>query len=127
MEPFVDIHCHILPGVDDGPNAWEQSLEMARLALADGTATVIATPHQLGGYPQNHGEMIRQRTRELQQALDREGIALTVLPGADVRIEPELVAKIRAGAVLTLADGGHMCSWKCRTTCVSPWIACWPS
>jgi protein-tyrosine phosphatase len=51
--------------------------------------------------------MIRQRTRELQRALDREGIALTVLPGADVRIEPELVAKIRAGAVLTLADGGR--------------------
>jgi len=103
--PLVDIHCHLLPGLDDGAGDWEESLAMARLAAADGVSTIVATPHQLGNYGQNHGEAIRARCRELQELLDRHGIELAVLPGADVRIEPELVAKIRSGEVLTLADG----------------------
>jgi protein-tyrosine phosphatase len=47
-EAFVDIHCHLLPGIDDGSQSWEQSLEMAAMAVGDGIATIVATPHQLG-------------------------------------------------------------------------------
>ena len=47
---FVDIHCHMLPGLDDGADSWEESLAMARLSVADGFSTVITTPHQLGNY-----------------------------------------------------------------------------
>lgn len=103
-EPFVDIHCHLLPGIDDGAASWEDSLAMARLAAADGIATVVATPHQLGNYRQNHGDAIRARAVKFQQMLDDRGVPLRVLPGADVRIEPDLALAVADGSVLTLAD-----------------------
>jgi protein-tyrosine phosphatase len=104
--PFVDIHCHLIPGIDDGSQSWEQSLAMAGMAAADGFGTIVATPHQLGNFGHNHGSHIRIRTAELQQLLDQHGIALRVLPGADVRIEAGMVEKLRSGEVLTLADQG---------------------
>ncbi len=101
---FVDIHCHMLPGIDDGAADWAESLAMARLAAADGISTVVATPHQLGSYARNDGDAIRASCRQFQELLDREGIPLRVLPGGDVRIEPDLVRKVRTGEVVTLAD-----------------------
>lgn len=106
-EPFVDIHCHLLPAIDDGAKSWEESLAMARLAAADGTETVVVTPHQLGSFGHNLGRDIRVRTADLQRRLDQAGIALSVLPGADVRIESGMVAALRTGDVLTLADRGR--------------------
>jgi protein-tyrosine phosphatase len=104
FEPFVDIHCHLVPGIDDGAKTWEESLAMARMAVADGTATIIVTPHQLGTYGHNTGDVIRARTRQLQQFLDDQDVPLQVLPGGDVRIEPDMIAKLRTGEVMTLAD-----------------------
>jgi protein-tyrosine phosphatase len=92
----------LLPGIDDGPADWDQSLAMARTAAGDGIAAVIATPHQLGNYGHNRAETIHQLVAELQAVLDRCEIPLCVLPGADVRIEPEMIRKVLAGEVLTL-------------------------
>ena len=102
--PLVDIHCHLVAGIDDGAADSDESLAMARMAAADGIVTVVATPHQLGAHGQNTGDTIRAQCRQLQGLLDAHGVGLRVLPGADVRIEPEMIAKIRAGDVLTLAD-----------------------
>ena len=77
---------------------------MARMAVADGIETIVVTPHQLGGFAQNHGDAIRERTEELAQLLAEHEIPLTVLPGADVRIEPGMIALVRQGEVLSLAD-----------------------
>jgi protein-tyrosine phosphatase len=77
---------------------------MARLAVAQGTSTIIATPHQLGSFGHNRGDDIRSRVAELQQQLDAAGVAIRVLPGADVRIEPGMVDAIVSGEVLTLGD-----------------------
>jgi len=104
VEPLVDIHCHLLPELDDGPASWSEALAMAELAAADGITTIIATPHQLGTYGRNSASAIRAAAARMQQLLDERGIALRVLPGADVRIEPDLIAKVHAGEVLTLAD-----------------------
>ena len=103
-EPFVDIHCHLVCGIDDGSKSWDETLAMARMATQDGIGTIVVTPHQLGNFGHNHGDLIRQRTAELQQFLDQNDVPLTVLPGADVRIEEGLVAKIRNGQVVSLAD-----------------------
>ncbi|MCH8924059.1 MAG: capsular biosynthesis protein [Planctomycetes bacterium] len=102
--PFVDIHCHLIPGIDDGANCPAQALEMARMAAGDGITTVIATPHQLGNFAHNEGATIRDAVARLQQNLDENDVPLRVLAGADVRIEPEMVQKILAGEVLSLAD-----------------------
>jgi protein-tyrosine phosphatase len=104
---FVDIHCHMLPGIDDGAADWGESLAMAQMAADDGIATVIATPHQLGICRGNRGEEIRRRTTELQARLQAAGVPLTVLPGADVRVDADIVEQIAAGEVLTLGDHGR--------------------
>jgi protein-tyrosine phosphatase len=101
---FVDIHCHLLPGLDDGASTLDNALAMARLAAADGIKTIVATPHQLGTFSKNSGNAIREAAARFQQELDQRGIPIRVLPGADVRIEPDLVKKIRLGEVLALAD-----------------------
>ncbi len=101
---FVDIHCHLLPGIDDGAKDWNDTLAMARLAVADGTTTIVATPHQLGSFGHNHADTIRSLTAEVRQRLAAENIPLNLLSGADVRIEPGLVQRIQAGEVLTLGD-----------------------
>lgn len=106
-ESFIDIHCHLLPGVDDGAASWEDALAMARMAVADGVSTAIVTPHQLGTNRALDGSAIRAKTAHLQQFLNQNGAELRVLPGAEVRIEPDLIDKVREGEVLTLADRGR--------------------
>jgi protein-tyrosine phosphatase len=102
--PFVDIHCHLLPALDDGPGDWDEALAMAEIAAADGIAAIVATPHQLGGYLQNTPEKIRDQVKQFQRLLQERDIGLELLPGADVRIEPDLPYKIQTDRVLTLAD-----------------------
>lgn len=104
QEAFVDIHCHLLPGIDDGSSSWECTLAMAEMAVNDGTRTIIVTPHQLGNFSCNSGEDIRNRTRELQQVLNQHQIPLQVLPGADVRIEDNMLEQLGSGEVLSLGD-----------------------
>ncbi len=104
---FVDIHCHLLPELDDGAGSWHEALAMARLAADDGISTIVATVHQLGNFAANRGDEIRAQAKRLQAMLSERGIPLKVLPGADVRIEPGMIGKIRTGEVLTLADRGR--------------------
>ncbi len=104
IETFADIHCHLIPRIDDGSQSWEQTLAMAAMAVADGIRTIVVTPHQLGSFAHNRGDVIRKRTAELEQFLREHGVSLRVLPGADVRIEPGMIDKLRSGDVLTLAD-----------------------
>ena len=101
---FVDIHCHLLPEIDDGSTDWETTLGMARMAATDGTQTIIVTPHQLGNFSQNRGDDIRARTVQLQEVLDQHGIALRVLPGGDVRIEDGMITGLVSGDVMSLGD-----------------------
>ena len=104
---MYDIHCHLLPDLDDGAPDWEESLAMARLAHQDGTRGIIATPHQMGRYRSNTSALIRQLTRELNARLEAEQIDLRVLPGGDVRVEDDLLAEIVADRVLSLGDHGR--------------------
>ena len=104
VESFVDIHCHLLPGIDDGASSLEESLAMAKMAAADGIETMICTPHQCGNYACNRGDDIRTAVAELQIALERDGVPISVLAGADVRIESNLIEQVARGEVLSLAD-----------------------
>jgi protein-tyrosine phosphatase len=104
---FVDIHCHLLPELDDGARSSDEALAMAEMASADGISTIVATPHQLGNFAANRGDEIREQAEHFQATLRKKKIPLKVFPGADVRIEPGMIGKIRAGEVLTLADRGR--------------------
>jgi len=85
----IDLHCHLLPGIDDGPAHMDDALAMAQQAVADGIHTVVVTPHIHPGRYNNERHTIKQATQQLHTALQAHGIALRVLPGAEVRISPE--------------------------------------
>ncbi len=101
---FADIHCHLLPGIDDGAADLETSIAMAQMAVADGIHTIVVTPHQLGNFSHNQGDDIRQQTVLLQRVLAERRIPLEILPGGDVRIEDGMIEKIVSGEVLSLGD-----------------------
>ena len=104
MSGFTDIHCHLLPGIDDGSTDWSETLAMARMAVDDGISTIIATPHQCGNYADNDGGTIREFVSQVQAFLDQNKVPLEVLPGADVRIETNLVQDLQSGQLVSLAD-----------------------
>ena len=81
---MIDLHSHILPGLDDGATDLSVSLAMARAFVADGVEVVACTPHILPGLYQNTGPGIRQATAQLQQALDDEAIPLRLSPAPTI-------------------------------------------
>jgi protein-tyrosine phosphatase len=101
---FTDVHCHLLPAIDDGPKDWQGTLALARAAVSEGIDTIIATPHQLGHYERNTLERIVELVAEGQGRIKRENIPLTILPGADVRVREDLVHLLKHRQVVTLAD-----------------------
>ncbi len=79
---MIDIHCHILSGIDDGAAEFHESIEMARIAARDGIHTIVATPHiQNDQYPE---QSILERIQHLNLALTRLGISVEILPGAEI-------------------------------------------
>ncbi len=104
---MVDLHSHLLPGVDDGAPDLTTALAMARLAVADGIAVMACTPHIYPGLYENQGPAIRQAVAELQVHLDEADIALRVTYGADTHLAPDLVAGLRSGRVPTLHNSRY--------------------
>jgi protein-tyrosine phosphatase len=101
----VDVHCHILPGIDDGPKDLDESLALARSLMRDGITTVIATPHQLGRYDgHNQSQDIRQRVAAFQTILDEKKIPLHVISGGEVRVDERITKLLAEDRILTLAD-----------------------
>jgi protein-tyrosine phosphatase len=105
---LIDLHCHLLPGVDDGAADLAMSLEMARRACADGITTTVCTPHILPAVYENKGPDIRSAVTSLQQALSEAGIPLRLLAGADVHMVPDLVPGLEQGRILTLAGSRYL-------------------
>jgi protein-tyrosine phosphatase len=101
---LTDLHCHMLPGIDDGAHHLGESLAMARIAVQDGISTAVLTPHHLKGDYTNPADVVRRRCRELGVELERAGIALDVLPGSELHLVPELPEAIHRGQALTIAD-----------------------
>lgn len=105
---MIDLHCHILPGLDDGAADLAAALDMARAFVADGVSVVACTPHILPGLYHNTGAGIRRAVADLQGVLEQEGIPLKLVPGADNHITPDCVAKLGTGELLALADSRYV-------------------
>jgi protein-tyrosine phosphatase len=103
---LIDIHCHILHGIDDGPESRDESLAMARRAVGDGIHTIVATPHTLNGRYTNHIQDIAARVAGLREALSENHIDLTVHEGADVRLCPGMLELMKSGHAGTIKNAG---------------------
>jgi protein-tyrosine phosphatase len=104
---LIDLHCHLLPGIDDGAKDLDISLAMARIAASEGVTTIACTPHILPGVYNNRGPDIRQAVARLQKSVSEEGIPIRLVTGADVHIALDLALQLGDGRALTLNDSRY--------------------
>jgi protein-tyrosine phosphatase len=105
---MIDLHCHILPNVDDGPKDLAESVEMARQAVQQGIKTIIATPHHRNEKYENHGQTIFRQVEEFNRVLKSENLDLTILPGQETRIFGEMVEGLESGEILPMNQGKYV-------------------
>lgn len=105
---MIDLHCHILPGIDDGAADLSVSLAMAKAFVEQGVTVVACTPHILPGLYHNTGPAIRAATQQLQSMLVQEEIPLQLTTGADAHMAPDFIAGLRSGRVLSIADSRYV-------------------
>src|SRR5260370_4797840 len=92
--PMVDVHCHILPGLDDGPEGIEESLAMAESAISDGITHVVATPHCSNDYPFDYA-LVQCLLERLQTQI---GDRLKLATGCDFHLNPQNLEALRTDA-----------------------------
>jgi protein-tyrosine phosphatase len=102
---MIDLHCHILPGVDDGPATVAEAILLARRAAEDGITTIAATPHFHWSYPAVDAASIRAGVRDLQPRLDAAGTGVQVVTGAEVGHTRAATLSDAALRELTLGGG----------------------
>ena len=103
---MVDLHCHLLPGIDDGSKSMEISLRLAREATENGVTHALLTPHHMNGHYVNHKQDVIQRTKEFQKHINDHGIPLTVFPGQEVRINGQLLEALDKDDILFADTAG---------------------
>lgn len=133
---MIDLHSHILPGLDDGAETIEESIQMSWISYRDGIRTIVATPHTLNGIYQNDRSVILTKVQELNEMIMKFGVrssesgvknlqsailnpqssmssafsllpsAIRVLPGADVHFSEQILRQLDQGKATTVGDGG---------------------
>jgi protein-tyrosine phosphatase len=105
---MIDLHCHMLPGIDDGAPDLQVAIAMARCAVADGITHVACTPHIYPGLYENNRDGILAAIASLREVLQKEGIDITLLEGADTHLTPDLIEGIRSRRIPTLNDTRYL-------------------
>lgn len=97
---MVDLHCHLLPGIDDGSKNMKISLRLAKEATKNGITHALLTPHHMNGRYVNHKQDVIKLTTEFQKELKNHSIPLTVFPGQEVRINGRLIEALDKDDIL---------------------------
>ncbi len=101
---MIDIHSHILPGVDDGAENELASIEMAKAAIEEGITHIVASPHHKNRTYDNYRDEIRSNVAVLNDLFAIEKLDITVLPGQEVRIYGDILLDIEKGDIQTVND-----------------------
>jgi protein-tyrosine phosphatase len=104
---LIDLHCHILPGIDDGPLDMEGSLKMAECAIRDGTHTLVATPHSLNGFYHNPLAHIISHIKQLKDVFRAKQIPIDICPGAEVRIHQDTDRFLKEDIIASINNTGQ--------------------
>ncbi|MHB1127149.1 MAG: tyrosine-protein phosphatase [Bacillota bacterium] len=102
---MIDLHTHVLPGIDDGPRDWDVALQMLKGFTACEMQTIVATPHFMDGYSTTPDE-VRSLCTQLRQKAADLGVELEIMPGMEVYLSPDLPEMFRKNKILTLNDSG---------------------
>ncbi len=110
IRKYVDIHCHVLPGVDDGAADVEQSQRMLRMAAQEGVCDIIVTPHYKAGRGRRNAtcERVRTLVQEMQDWLDSESIPIHLYTGNEILYNYEIDNLLESHEVCTLADSFYV-------------------
>jgi protein-tyrosine phosphatase len=103
---LIDLHAHLLPGMDDGVQNTREAINTARQAFHQGITHIVATPHVIPNIYQHEPAVILDRVNALQQTLHEQKVPVKILPGAEYYLEPELPLKLARGELLTLNGCG---------------------
>ena len=99
---MIDLHCHILPGLDDGPSEMVESLQMADIAARDGISVIMATPHAYPDVFFPKAEEVERAADRLREGLKAQGLKVAIGVGRDAHLVPELLENLNAGRVQAL-------------------------
>ncbi|RYL95178.1 tyrosine protein phosphatase [Sporolactobacillus sp. THM7-4] len=103
---MIDIHCHILPGIDDGAGNEQISLSMAKEAVAEGITQIVATPHHRNRHWDNPKHSVLTMVKALNRLFEREKAGIEVLPGQEVRIFGEMAEDAADAELLSVNETG---------------------
>lgn len=108
MEHFMDMHCHCLPGIDDGAKNMDESLQMLKQAYADGIRGVIATPHYHHRRGHAPKEVILEKVKQVQEAIKESCPDMTIYPGNELHYSSSLPERIADEEVCTMAGSRYV-------------------
>ncbi|MBU9713497.1 tyrosine-protein phosphatase [Evansella tamaricis] len=105
---MIDLHCHILPRMDDGAQTTEDMVQMARAALEDGITTIVATPHHKNGRYVNKKQDIYKAVDQANIILQQKKLDITILAGQECRLYGELIEDYHRGDILPLNTSNYL-------------------
>ncbi|MDX1812337.1 MAG: CpsB/CapC family capsule biosynthesis tyrosine phosphatase, partial [Gammaproteobacteria bacterium] len=101
---MIDLHCHMLPGIDDGPDTLEQSVAMARLAVKNGIRKAVLTPHLHPGRYDNNFYTIFRKYKEFESVLNLLDIPLELGMAAEIRLGEEILPFFKKAIIPSLGE-----------------------
>lgn len=105
---MIDIHCHILPGIDDGAKDIDTTIEMLKIAEGEGINTIIATPHYYPGYFESAYDDVVKLTDEINTKAKELGIGVTILPGQEIYLNQSIIEDYKNGVIGKLHETDFM-------------------
>jgi protein-tyrosine phosphatase len=105
---MIDLHNHILPGIDDGATDIKEALDMARIAVEEGFSGIVATPHFGSGLFSCDANEVRRRVNELNEEIASADLNLTIYPGMEARLTADVLNSLSNGAVISLNDSQYI-------------------
>lgn len=108
MDTYIDIHCHILPGMDDGSDSMETSLRMLRMADEDGISQIILTPHNKPWHKNTNHAGMEAKVGQLQERLCREGLGIKLYAGSELYYHSGLTEELDQGMAETLSGSRYV-------------------
>ena len=108
MDKLIDMHCHILPALDDGAGNMEKAREMLQIAYEEGIREIIATPHFFASKKSASVEQIKETISEVERQMEQWGFQIRLYPGNEIYYRSEVPDLLEEGQIATLAGSRYV-------------------
>ena len=108
MEKIIDMHCHILPGIDDGSKDWDETKEMLRIAYEEGTRLIVTTPHHHKKRGMCTPAEYKDRLLGIRKVIEEMGIKMKIVPGMEVNYDYDVLEKLQKKQLQTMGNSNYV-------------------